>query len=159
MLKISRLFKKSTAFALLLTVGMTAASVSPVFAAGTTPTTSTATTAAQGLQANWKSEVASFNSESQYVGQIEQRLTKDSGGNEFFSGDNESRNLSTGDARRLKDAQKVLGMENSIIQAHTGFDANGNVTDQTQATQAVQQLGSLVDEFNGQIHYMLKNIS
>ena len=159
MLKLSRLFKKSTAFALLLTVGMTAASVSPVFAAGTAPTTSTTASATQALQANWNSEVASFNSTSQYVGQIEQKLDRDSGRNEFFSGDNDSRNLSTGDARRLKDAQKILGMENSIIQAHTGFDASGNVTDQTQATQSVQQLGNLVNEYNSQIHYMLGNMA
>jgi ABC-type transport system involved in cytochrome bd biosynthesis fused ATPase/permease subunit len=157
MFKVSRLFKKSTALALLLTMGMAAFSVPNVFAASSSPTSSTATSASTALQANWKYEVASNAAEINFLNRLDQKidLTKTIGNVDMLR----NANLDRRDARVMRDANMVLGQENKIISAHAGFDANGNVTDQTQASQTIEQLGRLVDFYNGQLYFELRNIS
>ena len=152
MLKISTLLKKSTAIALLLAVGMAAFSVSSVFAAGTSPTTSTTTSANVDLQANWKYEVANNAAESNFVNQLDRTLDLSKSAGDLST-------LHGREARVMRDANMVLSQEQGLITAHTGFDASGNVTDQTQASQTVEQLARLIDFYNGRLYFELRNIS
>lgn len=157
MLKVLTLLKKSTALALLLAVGMAAFSVSSVFAAGTTPATSTAASATANLQANWNYEVASNAAESNYIFRVDRSLDLNKLPGDLTTMRED--HLFGRDARIMRDANMLLSQENALITAHTGFDASGNVTDQTQATQTEQQLAKLVDYYNGQLYFELRNIS
>ena len=157
MLKISTLLKKSTAIALLLAVGMAAFSVSSVFAAGTSPTTSTTTSANVDLQANWKYEVANNAAESNFVNQLDRTLdlSKSAGDLSTLHEDR----LFGREARVMRDANMILSQENELITTHAGFDTSGNVTDQTQAAQTVEQLAQLIDFYNGRLYFELRNVS
>jgi hypothetical protein len=157
MLKISALFKKSTAIALLLAVGMSALSVSSAFAAGASPTTSTAAAASADLQANWKYEVASNATENNFVNQLDRTLDLSKSAGDL-SALHEDR-LFGREARIMRDANMILSKEQALITAHTGFDASGNITDQTQASQTVEQLAQLTDFYNGRLYFELRNIS
>ncbi len=162
MSKIS-VFAKGTVIALVVALVFS----SVVFAKGktektpatpvTTATSSQANT--QLMQNNWKSELAWLKFDNAILGRVDKVLN-----GVLARLDKVSRNHKT-IARvggklgmTLREVEALLAKAQSIVTANAGFDASGNVSNQAQALQSIQQLGAALRALRGTLIYRLEHL-
>lgn len=156
----SIVLKKGTVIAVLSALALATLSATSVFAAGptNTPTAATSTqTSTQSLEASWKFELARFQFDSAISARVDRlldRISARGGKVEIRQERNEKGEKST----TLTDANSLLAKAQAIINSHAGFDATGKVTDQTQATKSMDQLGALLSQFHVDLLYKLRSL-
>ncbi len=127
----------------------------PATTATSTPASAQATT--QFIQSNWKYELAWLNFDNAILSRVDRlaegiahRLDKD------LNSKRSDDRLPARVEMTAQEVQSLLARAQAIATTHAGFDAKGNVTDQTQAMKSVQSLGADLAALRGTLIYRLE---
>jgi len=151
MSKIHLVLLKGTIFAAIVALVLTAFSATSVFAAKPTPTPSPNQASNLELKRNWKKDLASLKTVIANFKRYNRTLNRTIAGGKVLPGE----------VSRVQAAfqtyQSVLSKAKAIASSHSGFDANGTVTDQVQASKSIAVLSRYLDELHGPLLHTLIN--
>ncbi len=157
-------FVKSTIIATVIALAFSSVALTNVFAKSPSrkpvaPAATTAQVSAKSIQQSWKDELAWLNFDNTVLARIDRALD----GvvvrfDKIFRSKRADERLAGRMDAVLKETQSLLSQAQSIVKAHAGFDASGNVTDQTQAMKSVASLGAILNQLRGTLIYQLEHV-
>ena len=157
-------FVKGTVIATVIVLAFSSVALTNAFAkspAHKAPAAAATTSqvSAKSIQLSWKDELAWLNFDNTILARVDRALD----GivvrfDKIFRSKRAEDRLSGRMDLVLKETQSLLSQAQSIVKAHAGFDASGNVTDQAQALKSVETLGAILNQLRGTLIYQLEHV-
>ena len=149
------ILSKGTVLATVIALALATVSATSAFAAGSTTTATSTQAVSQNLEKNWKAELSSLQFENAFFGRVDRML--DNFGSQAKDANHAGRTKDN-TPMAFRSFSYFLNKAEAIVSTHAGFDASGNVTDQTQATKSVEDLNIYLSQLRGVLIYKLRNI-